>query len=333
MNSEIFVGYDLTNKIRKEIDNGNVFVITDTNVVLNYGALFMHARHYVIPAGEQSKTLTTFEKIMQTMLEQGCNRKTTVIAIGGGVVGDIAGFVSACYMRGIEWINVPTTLLAQVDSSVGGKTAVNLGYFKNIVGAFHLPKAVYISTHFLYTLTEREWKCGVGEIVKTAFLSKKVYALISDNLEKLLERDEQTIAHVVRDCIEYKRSIVGKDLRESGLRKVLNLGHTVAHALENVDEYRRSHGEYVLIGLWIESFILKDKLSSGTYESIVDMVKKCDVTLPDFDPVLVAKACVKDKKNDTTNISVIIPDFDKSRETFCTFDEIHRGLVLWKLNQ
>ena len=333
MNSEIFIGYDLTDKIRKEVNKDNVFVITDTNVVLSYGALFMNARHYVMTAGEQSKTLATFEKIMEKMLETGCNRKTTVIAIGGGVVGDIAGFVSACYMRGVEWINVPTTLLAQVDSSVGGKTAVNLGYYKNIVGAFHLPKAVYISTHFLYTLPEREWTCGVGEIVKTAFLSKKVYNLMIDGQDKLMERDERTISRAVRECIEYKRAVVETDPRENGLRKVLNLGHTVAHAIEKVDGHKRSHGEYVLMGMLLESFILKDKLADGVYEEIVEMVNKCGISVPDFDPVSVAEACVKDKKNTNAGISMIIPDFEKSRETFCSFDELHRGLVLWKLSR
>ena len=200
MNGEIFVGYDLCDKIRKEIDSDNVFVISDANVALFYGSLFMHARHFVLNAGESSKTLSTVEKIIAEMLDSGCNRKTTVIAIGGGVVGDIAGFVASCYMRGVDWINVPTTLLAQVDSSVGGKTAVNLGSYKNIVGAFHLPKKVYISTHFLYTLPEREWICGVGEVVKTAFLCKKVYALMSERQDKLMDRDEHTLTTVVRDC-------------------------------------------------------------------------------------------------------------------------------------
>lgn len=332
--SEIKIGYDLTSQIIDEIEKPNVFLITDTNVALNYSALVMRAQnHTVIPAGEQSKSLETCERVLFKMLECGCNRKTTVIAVGGGVVGDLSGFVASTYMRGVKWINIPTTLLAQVDSSVGGKTAVNLGNYKNIVGAFHLPEKVIVSSHFLYTLPEREWICGVGEIVKTAFLSRKVESILDEGVDKLLEREEQTVTSVVKECIAYKKKIVEIDLYERGPRKALNAGHTVGHALETVEKHARSHGEYVLLGLYAEAFLLKKQLGQEKYDKIVSFVRTCGIEVPCFDVEKVAKACLKDKKNGSGTISVIYPDYENTHEVAFAYDEIYGGLALWKLNQ
>ncbi len=333
MDTRIIRGFDLSDKIRALCKGDNIFVVSDSTVALTYGSLWEGARHYTIPAGEDSKTLETYGKIGQAMLASGCNRTTTVIAIGGGVVGDIAGFVSASYMRGVRWINVPTTLLSQVDSSVGGKTAVNLGNYKNILGAFHLPSEVYISTHFLYTLNEREWICGVGEVVKTSFLSERVHDILVDNLDKLLDRDEKIVSTVVKECIDYKRAVVTEDLLETGLRKCLNLGHTVGHAIETIERYQRSHGEYVLIGLAIEAFMLGDRVKSEIRNEIVQTVESLGIIFPDFNPEEVAKACQKDKKNGAGKISVMLPDFENTREVRLSFDEVLRGLMLWKLNR
>ena len=333
MDTRIIRGFDLTDKIRNLCKGDNVFVVSDSTVALTYGSLWEGVRHYVIPAGEDSKTVEVYAKIGQAMLASGCNRMTTVIAIGGGVVGDIAGFVAATYMRGVRWINVPTTLLSQVDSSVGGKTAVNLGDYKNILGAFHLPSEVYISTHFLYTLSEREWICGVGEVVKTAFLSRKVYEAVIDNLDRLLERDERVISSAVKECIDYKHDVVTQDLLETGLRKCLNLGHTVGHGIEKADRHQRSHGEYVLMGLLVEAFILGDRISEEVRSEIVEVVERIGITFPDFNPEEVAKACMKDKKNAVGKISLMLPDFEDTREVKLSFEEVLRGLMLWKLNR
>lgn len=333
MDSKIISGFDLSQKIKEVVSEDNVFVISDSNVAIIYGSLFSGVNHYIVPAGEDSKSLEYFGKAARAMLECGCNRATTVVAVGGGVVGDLAGFVAAAYMRGVRWINVPTTLLAQVDSSVGGKTAVDLGDYKNIIGAFHLPKEVYISTHFLYTLSEREWLCGVGEIVKTSFLSRRVYSVLDGKLENLLERDDAVVSDCVRECIEYKRELVSRDLYESGPRKALNLGHTVGHALEKTDRHRLSHGQYVLMGLETEAFILMDRLPAGRYEEISGCVARCRVEYPDFDPESVAKACMKDKKNGGGRISVMLADFENTREVKLSFDELLRGLMLWKLRR
>lgn len=333
MDSKIVTGFDLSAKIKELTSGKNVFVVSDANVAITYGALFSGVKHYIIPAGEDSKSLVYYEKILKTMLEEGCNRSTTLIAIGGGVVGDLAGFVAATYMRGIRWLNVPTTLLAQVDSSVGGKTAVDLGDYKNIVGAFHLPAEVLVSTHFLYTLSEREWLCGVGEIVKTAFLSRRVHAVLDGKLDNLLERDESVVEACVRECIAYKRDLVNRDLYEAGPRKALNVGHTVGHALETIDKHQRSHGEYVLMGMDIEAFLLKDRLPAGRYEEIVGAVAHVGVDFPEFEPDSVAKACTKDKKNGSGGISVMLPDYENTSEVNFKFEELLGGLMLWKLSR
>ncbi len=333
MESKIITGFDLSAKIRSLTSSDNVFVVSDANVALLYGPLIMGARHYIIPAGEDSKTLVTYEKVARAMLEAGCNRSTTLIAIGGGVVGDLSGFVAATYMRGINWINVPTTLLAQVDSSVGGKTAVDLGDYKNIIGAFHLPKEVIISTHFLYTLPEREWLCGMGEVIKTAFLSRKVKDLLSGMLDNLMDRDEELVQQVVRECIEYKRDVVARDLYESGPRKALNLGHTVGHAIEKTDKHLLSHGEYVAIGLAVEAYVLREQLPNDLFDEIIEWTGKVIVSVPDFIPDEVAKACMKDKKNGGGKISIMLPDYENTREVRMSFDELLGGITLWKLNR
>lgn len=332
MASEIIYGLNLTEQITNEISAPNVFVITDETVFSLYGALIKDTPYYAFPQGEDSKTLETFSLAMEKMLESGCNRKTTVIALGGGVVGDLAGFVASTYMRGVKWINIPTTLLSQVDSSVGGKTAVNLNDYKNIIGAFHLPQKVLISTHFLSTLNDREWLCGVGEIVKTAFLSSKVNALVEPNIDDLLSRNANLTYECVKACVEYKEDIVSKDLYESGLRKCLNLGHTVGHAIEKIDRHRQSHGEYVLMGLEIEAFLLKDKLSIG-YGRIKNAVEKCRVRYPEFDLMEVASACAKDKKNVDDQVSIMIADFENTKEAKLSVKEIYGGLEQWKSNR
>ncbi len=333
METKIIGGANLTQKIREITSDKSAFVVSDSNVALTYGSLWQGAKHYIIPAGEGSKTLDMFGKIAKAMLDSGCDRQTTVVAIGGGVAGDLAGFVAATYMRGVKWVNVPTTLLAQVDSSVGGKTAVDLGDYKNIIGAFHLPEKVLVSTHFLYTLPDREWLCGMGEIIKTAFLDRKVYEILDGSPEKLLERDEAVLEACVHECITYKRELTARDLYESGPRKALNVGHTIGHALEKTDKHRRSHGEYVLMGMEIESFILGDRMDCERRKEISAFVAETGVDYPDFNPEEVAAACMKDKKNGGGAISVMLPDYENTREVRLSFDEVLRGVTLWKLSR
>jgi len=180
-----------------------------------------------------------------------CSRDTTVIALGGGVVGDIAGFAAACYMRGVSFIQIPTTLLAQVDSSVGGKTGVNHPEGKNLIGAFHQPQAVMIDTGTLCTLPDRELKAGMAEVIKHgAICDIEFFNWLEENMQALLDKEPAALAHAIQRCCEIKAGVVAEDERETGRRAILNFGHTFGHAIENCVGYGEClHGEAVAIGM------------------------------------------------------------------------------------
>ena len=204
-----------------------------------------------LPDGEAYKTLETVEDILDTLVEGGANRDTTLVALGGGVVGDIAGFAAACYMRGVDFIQVPTTLLAQVDSSVGGKTGVNHASGKNLIGAFHQPLAVLIDTDTLRTLPDRELRAGLAEVIKYgAIVDADFFAWLEENIEALLARDAEALAVAIQRSCELKAEIVAEDERESGRRAILNFGHTFGHAIERCQGYGDwLHGEAVAAGM------------------------------------------------------------------------------------
>lgn len=205
----------------------------------------------IIPAGESSKNLREAEKLYTRAIEFGMDRKSPVVAFGGGVVGDLAGFVAATYLRGVPFIQVPTTLLAQVDSSVGGKTAVNHELGKNLIGAFYQPKAVFIDIDTIKTLPERELRCGLGEVVKYGIISdEKFFEYLELNVKKILSRDVEVLTSIIKRACEIKADVVSKDEKESGLRRILNFGHTIAHAVEQVTNYEKyRHGEAVAVGM------------------------------------------------------------------------------------
>jgi 3-dehydroquinate synthase len=203
------------------------------------------------PAGEESKSLQTVEALTRLMLKNGLDRKSAVIALGGGVVGDVAGFVAAIYMRGIPYIQIPTTLMAQVDSSIGGKTAVDLSEGKNLLGTFHQPKRVYIDPTVLSTLPRREVRNGMAEIIKYGVIyDRALFEYLEANAATILGLDEQTLTHVISRACQIKSEIVQNDEREENRRAVLNYGHTLGHAEEICSLYPpRLHGEAVAIGM------------------------------------------------------------------------------------
>ena len=206
----------------------------------------------ILPDGELYKTLKYWEHILNKLAAHGHHRDTTLIALGGGVVGDITGFAAACYQRGVDFIQLPTTLLAQVDASIGGKTAVNHPLGKNLIGAFHQPKAVIIDLNTLKTLPEREFKAGIAEIIKAALImDNNFFNVLENNLSALLKRDFNFLQAVIKRVVEIKKDIVTADEKESiGKRVLLNLGHTFAHAIEQLLSYRQwLHGEAVSTGL------------------------------------------------------------------------------------
>ena len=204
-----------------------------------------------LPDGEQYKTAATLERVYDQLLGAGCDRKTVIYALGGGVVGDMAGFAAACYMRGVPFVQVPTTLLAQVDSSVGGKTAINHPLGKNMIGAFYQPARVICDLDLLDTLPERELSAGLAEIIKYGPIADVVFLdWIETHIDALRARDKAALAHAVRRSCEIKAWVVGMDEREGGLRAILNFGHTFGHAIETGQGYGVwLHGEAVGCGL------------------------------------------------------------------------------------
>jgi len=205
----------------------------------------------ILPDGEESKSLQTFSTIIDTLMAHGFHRDACLVALGGGVVGDIAGFAASCYQRGIDYVQVPTTLLAQVDSSVGGKTAVNHPSGKNMIGAFYQPTCVVADTDTLKTLPPREFAAGLAEVIKhSLILDRDFFAWLEDHMDDVVALDATAISIVVRRNCELKAAIVAEDERERGRRALLNLGHTFGHALESLGEYGQwLHGEAVAIGI------------------------------------------------------------------------------------
>lgn len=228
---------------------GKVLIVTDSGVPKEYSERlarqFDDSFIYTFPEGEKSKSLAEFGKIQSYLLEKGFTRKDSVIACGGGVVGDLAGFVSACFMRGIDFYNFPTTVLSQVDSSIGGKTAVDLDGIKNIVGAFYQPKAVIIDPDVLGSLPDRQISNGLAEAVKMSLTSDKELFEMFEN-ENIIEN----IDKILFKAIEIKRKVVEQDVKESGLRMILNFGHTIGHGIESEEGlHGLYHGECVALGM------------------------------------------------------------------------------------
>jgi 3-dehydroquinate synthase len=234
-------------------------IITDTNVEALYaGALVdalgkdgFAAEVLSVPAGEASKSLRQANRLFEKLPTLGLDRHSFLIALGGGVVGDLAGFVAASYLRGIALVQVPTSLLAQVDSSVGGKTGVNLPQGKNLVGAFYQPKLVLADIDTLETLPERELRSGFAEVIKHgAIRDAKFFEWLEHEYKRVLALDPKAVVHAVRRCCEIKAEVVSADERESGLRAILNLGHTVGHAMETLSDYSGLlHGEAISMGM------------------------------------------------------------------------------------
>lgn len=209
----------------------------------------------LIPDGEAYKSLDYTEKIYESLLTARLDRKSVLIALGGGVIGDITGFVASTYMRGIDFIQVPTTLLAQVDSSVGGKTGVNHRLGKNMIGTFWQPRLVWIDTATLTTLPRREFLAGLGEVIKYGVIwDRDFFEFLETNRDRILQLDPEALTDLIRRSCEIKAEVVSKDEREAGLRAILNYGHTIGHAIETVTGYTEYlHGEAVAIGMYIEA--------------------------------------------------------------------------------
>lgn len=271
--------------------SGPVVIITDRNVGRRYlRPLQRHLTengHKVLAItflpGESQKTLKTAQQAYTKMLKERIGRTSAIIALGGGVIGDLAGFVAATYHRGIDLVHIPTSLLAQVDSSIGGKTGVNHALGKNMIGAFHQPKVVIADSDVLHTLPLREIVCGLGEVVKYGLiLDESLFSFVENNWNRVLQCDNEALIHVVGRCAKLKADLVSRDEKESSVRVILNCGHTIGHALEAAGQYRTlKHGEAVLLGLVAESSIARNLglLSVGDFERIVGLIRRLPLRL------------------------------------------------------
>ena len=214
-----------------------------------------------IPSGEAAKSIHTCLEVVEKLIQAGADRTSALIALGGGVVGDITGFIASTYMRGIPYVQVPTTLLSQVDSSIGGKTAIDLPTGKNLMGSFHQPKAVFIDLSFLQTLPEREFKSGLAEIVKCGIIDDPaLFATLESAADEIARRDVDFLEKIIARTCQIKKGMVELDETDKGMRRYLNFGHTIGHALEAESDYRLSHGESVSVGM-IAAALLSERLN------------------------------------------------------------------------
>ena len=267
----------------------------------------------VIKGGENCKNLTTLDWLYEQMITRGLDRHSTVFALGGGVVGDLAGFAAASFMRGIGYIQIPTSLLAQVDSSVGGKTGVNLALGKNLVGAFYQPSLVVADVRLLATLAEKEYKTGLAEVIKYGVIwDKEFFNYLAANQEKIKARDAECLMHMVQRCCEIKAEIVSQDEKESGLRALLNLGHTFGHAFEALTGYEQfTHGEAVAIGMVCAARLAEKMGMMTAAESgrVVELIK--DYGLPihygDLSAADIVARMRLDKKSTAGKIKLVLP--------------------------
>ncbi|MBU0474371.1 MAG: 3-dehydroquinate synthase [Bacteroidetes bacterium] len=258
----VFVGNGIFNQLIKMVKshglNKNLFFVIDKNVHSLYSTqidlIFSNYKGKVnlikIEASEKLKSFKTMEKIYANLLENDYSRDTLLIAIGGGIVGDICGFVAATFSRGIQSVQIPTTLLSAVDSSVGGKTGVNFGNTKNIIGAFNQPNFVLIDVNFLKSLNREELLSGLGEVIKYAYLTNiEFHNYIKNNFGKVFNKNPKILLKIINETVRFKGDVVISDEKETGNRKMLNLGHTFAHAFEVESKFKLKHGQAVIIGI------------------------------------------------------------------------------------
>ncbi len=310
-----------------------IAVITDSNVAPLYmervrasleraGFIVIE---YVFPAGEGSKNLSTLSDILEFLADNRLSRSDALVALGGGVVGDIAGFAAGCYMRGIKYSQIPTTLLACVDSSVGGKTAADLRAGKNLAGLFYPPQAVIIDPDCLSTLPDEVLSDGVAEVIKTGILD-------GEDLFSLAERGNirENADEIIKKCVMYKAKIVAADEFERGERKLLNLGHTVGHAVETLSGYKVSHGHAVAIGTAIitRAAVKLGRCSDEVCARILAALRACGLpTATDFSADALADAAISDKKRSGDSITLVLPRGIGDCKLFETPVEELRGII------
>ena len=318
-----------------------ILIVTDTNVEPLYAAAVKKELEktgaevgiYAIPAGEENKNMGEILKICSACIEDKLDRKSMIAALGGGVVGDMAGFAAAIYMRGIEFIQIPTTLLSQSDSSVGGKTGIDFADSKNILGAFHQPKLVYINVNTLKTLPEEQFVSGMGEVIKHGIIKdSKFFDYIKNNSEKIKTLDTETFIQMSKTNCSIKADVVMQDEKENGLRAILNFGHTVGHAVESAFDFKLTHGECVGLGMLSASHIASERglIDRETLNSIVDVLNeygfRTKIKLPEYESII--GFMQKDKKKLSGKLKFVLPVKigEVTQVTDVTDNEIYNAL-------
>jgi 3-dehydroquinate synthase len=322
---EILIGRGLigsSEHIQKLGFKGQALIVTNETVAPLYAqalrqtlaAVHRRVDVVVLPDGEAFKQWDTLNLIFDALLERACDRKTVLYALGGGVVGDMTGFAAACYMRGVEYVQVPTTLLAQVDSSVGGKTAINHPMGKNMIGAFYQPRLVVADLATLDTLPQRELSAGLAEVIKYGPIADAAFLdWVETNIDALVQRDDSALAHAVKRSCELKAQVVGKDERESGLRAILNFGHTFGHAIEAGMGYGTwLHGEAVGTGMLMATdlSVRLGLVDASVARRIEQIVAKAGLPLkgPDLPATRYLELMRVDKKAEAGEIRFVLLD-------------------------
>ena len=317
--------------------NNKVLIVTDSGIPKTYikelRKIIKNKSVNVITLGqgEKSKSFSSYQKILNKLLDLKFDRSDKLIALGGGVVGDITGFCAATYLRGIEYIQIPTSLLAQVDSSVGGKTAINAKQGKNLIGSFYNPKFVLISIHFLKTLPENEYKSGLGEVIKYGFIgNKKLKKIIETNIKKIIIRDEKILKLIIEESIKTKSNIVTKDEKETGIRAILNFGHTFGHAIEAYNGFKNiTHGAAITLGMVIASKIsyfeghIKDYQLDNVINTIDSLGLNTDHKKYKYSHL--KKYITSDKKVADGKINLVL--IDKKFNAFKTSKFNHKNII------
>lgn len=319
----IYFENDFSNLSHALIEEGladkNICIVSDSNVAPRYldavkkelSTISPYITSFVFEAGEKNKNLNTVQQVYEHLIKSNFDRKSFLVALGGGVVGDLTGFTAATYLRGIDFIQIPTTLLAQVDSSVGGKTGVDFNQYKNMVGSFHQPRLVYMNMHTISTLPKEEFACGMGEVIKTGLIcDKNFFDKTCENHEKLHALDLDILSATIRRCCEIKAGVVERDPKEQGERALLNLGHTIGHAIEKLMNFQMHHGQCVGIGMIAAASISRER-GLLTMDEYCQVCRACEL----FDLPLkvsglssedIIQATKKDKKMENGQIKFIL---------------------------
>jgi len=319
-------------------ESTKVFIVTDSCVHKKYEALFIEFSNTlntsvcVFNHGEGNKSIDTISYIYNHLLENEADKNSVIIAIGGGVVGDMAAFAAATFMRGIKFINIPTTLVSQVDSCIGGKSGYNYKGVKNIIGCFYNPEFVYISTHFLKTLNKEQILEGFGEIIKYGLImDKSILDFLNNNSSGLFSFEDSIYLSIIKECLNIKAEVIAQDYNDKAFRNILNFGHTTAHAIEVESDYTIPHGIAVALGI-LTALKLSEKLlklENDVYKNVIELYTKLGLPISyKVDNYEVFLYAIKhDKKNNDKINFVLLEDLNKCRIKV----EVQEEDILWAL--